>query len=107
MTKHIELFEGSLKDLEELTGKYFKAIRNKEGKLVKINTTIGYNIISEARMNLESQAERAGADGIVNVTYWNEQLDGRRIFIHGSGYLVREVTTDTEKTKDTVPFSTQ
>ena len=114
--KHIELFPGSLEDLEDMTGKEYKAMR-KNGNLLSIHTRItqrnpgvykGAITISsypltkvDADAELEVLARRFGADALVHVTYIAENLviPNRTVFISiaAFGYAVREINTKEER----------
>lgn len=84
MTKRIEVFEGSIRDIEELTGKKYTAIKDKEGNLVQILTGLCRET-HDVRRCLESRAREYKADAVVNVTYNSDRGN-----VRGSGYLVKE-----------------
>lgn len=85
---HIELFPGSISDLERMTGKYYKAIK-KDGKLV---TIVGFGSdIDDIDNDLKNDAEEVNANALVHVTYFSDIA---------FGYAVKETDGPPSKEQD-------
>ena len=63
--KHIEVFPGSLSDLERMTGEQYEAVKDPEGQLVSVLDYSGsyYTLVK----SLGLIAEREGYDAYVHV----------------------------------------
>lgn len=82
--KHIELFPGSIRDLERLTGKLYRSMKDENDNPIKIDLksrrfgehfydrTVPPSSRNVADQMLTEEAEKLGADALVHVTYPRE-----------------------------------
>ena len=89
-TNDIEIFEGSIRYLEELTQESFKVIRSDSGRLLKVRTELSSKTIEQAENRLREKANEVGADALVNVKHRTIRVNGSDV-IFGVGYAVKKL----------------
>lgn len=98
--KHIEIFTGSMHDLEAMTGRTYEAMKV-DGRLMEV-TAVGYinNPLRGPNVDsvLNNMAQSNGANAVVEVVYVPEYAKNNHdtgyidnLRFHARGYCVKEV----------------
>jgi len=95
----MELYEGSKVNLEDMTGNVYDAMKNDDDDLLRVEVSIydtGIALFQNIRQELKKEAEKVGADALVNVTYLPGPTQGVscgpcRREMYASGYAVKKI----------------